>query len=372
MKNGIFLTNVNVYEKDSLAHGIHKKILSQVEIFNIKNSMSCKLYIVPTFKSNYRILRFFLVFLNDIYYNKLYDRLSSHDFIYIRSIRPVTYNFIRVLKMIKKHNPNIKIVLEMPTFPYEGEYKALHEKCYLFVDKIFRDKLKKYVDRIATYSSHNVILGVQTIKITNGIVCANIDVRKPRESTQEINLIAVAIYHDWHAYDRLIEGLKNYYEQERALRVNLYFVGDGPKLNLYRNLVVKYKLSEYVNFSGILQGESLTDVYNMADIAISSLGAHRVNLYSISALKTREYLARGMPMVSSTKIDILPDNFKYCLYIPEDDSPINIQMIVQYYNRLLVENNIFEMTNEIRYFAESHCDMSITMKPIINYLDLKA
>ena len=73
-------------------------------------------------------------------------------------------------------------------------------------------------------------------------------------------------------------------------------------------------------------------------------------------------------MVSSTKIDILPLDFKFCLYVPEDDSPVNIQLIIDYYQNLIKEQTVYEMVREIRTFAEENCDISKTMQPVIEYI----
>jgi glycosyltransferase involved in cell wall biosynthesis len=148
----------------------------------------------------------------------------------------------------------------------------------------------------------------------------------------------------------------------------LHLVGDGPELIFYKELVKQYNLTEYIVFYGILINEELTKVYNKSDIAICSLGNHRKDIYFTSELKSREYLARGIPMISSTKIDVLPDDFKYCFYVPEDESPVDMFAVVKYYQNLIENNDINEISREIRNFAENNCDMSITMKPIISYL----
>jgi hypothetical protein len=75
-----------------------------------------------------------------------------------------------------------------------------------------------------------------------------------------------------------------------------------------------------------------------------------------------------MPIISSTKIDVIPPNFKYCLYVPEDESAINIERVVAFYTSLLTEQSVPEITSEIRRFAEENCDMAKTMLPVIEYI----
>ena len=76
-------------------------------------------------------------------------------------------------------------------------------------------------------------------------------------------------------------------------------------------------------------------------------------------------MARGLPMISSTKIDILPDDYPYIQYVPEDDSPIDINTVINFYNSLTRQENREAQIRNIRNFAETHFDMHITMQPVI-------
>ena len=67
-------------------------------------------------------------------------------------------------------NMNIRTVIEIPTYPYEAEGRtSLRGRVIQVLDKIFRKKLKKYVDRIVTYSDDKMIFGIKTINTINGI-----------------------------------------------------------------------------------------------------------------------------------------------------------------------------------------------------------
>lgn len=232
MKNGLFITTVNLYSNNAMTSGIIKKIFNQVTSLNIETKLSCKPFILP--KPNNRILLYFSFLFFNIYKNI--------------TIIPNKYDFIYIIRTL------------------------------------------------------------QTI-------------------SQYLNLIVVAQFAPWHGYDRLIEGIKDYYSKETTKKVYVHFVGSEEQINIYKKLVKYYHLSEYIFFHGPLFGKQLTDMFNNSDIAICGLGGHRKSIYLSSELKSREYLARGIPMISSTKIDILPDDFIYCLYVPSDDSPINIKII---------------------------------------------
>jgi glycosyltransferase involved in cell wall biosynthesis len=366
VKNGLFITDINLYVNDALTNGIIKKINHQISALNIEGQLSCKSLVLPKPNSNpFFMVMLFLFF--DIY-KTIFIEILFQDFIYIRRISPTNYSLIKLLKKIKERNNNCKILYEIPTYPYDKEHRTIRTKVNLIIDKIFRKKLKKYVDKIITYSNDDKIYGISTIKIKNGIRCCDIPVRSSKKLSENINLIAVAQFALWHGYDRLIKGLNNYYMQSSSFNVYLHFIGDGKELNSYKKLVKQYNLSEFVLFHGLLFGDKLTEIFNNSDIAVCSLGVHRIGITLGSFLKSREYLARGIPMISSIKIDILPDDFEYCLYVPEDDSSVNICNIISYYKGLLKNQTLQEITCKIRTFAENNCDISKTMRPIIEYL----
>jgi glycosyltransferase involved in cell wall biosynthesis len=357
VKKGKFVVgDLRIHQKNSSAIGVVKKIHEQTAVLNNAKDMSCELVSLPYTNWQYIFT-----------YSKYFRDERNIDFIYIRRFI-VSQTILFLLKNIRNNNPACKILYEIPTYPYDKEHVTIRAKFSLFIDKIYRNKLKQYVDRIVTMSEDDSIFGIPTIKIINGINCSNIPIQVPQKKEKDIHLIAVANFTKWHGYDRLIEGLNNYYKEKPSCKIYVHFVGDGGELNIYKQMVLQYNLSDYVVFYGLLSGEKLSEVYNKADVALASFGCHRIGVFLGSFLKTREYLARGIPMVSSTKIDVLPKEFRYCLYVPEDESPIDISRIIAFYQDLLKQQSVSEIIHEIRAFAEEHCDMSKTMKPVIAYI----
>lgn len=61
--------------------------------------------------------------------------------------------------------------MEIPTYPYDQEYKGLPfvYQRILFIDKCFRQHLARYVDKIVTFSDYDIIWNRPTIRISNGI-----------------------------------------------------------------------------------------------------------------------------------------------------------------------------------------------------------
>jgi hypothetical protein len=374
MKKGLYIVfgSNDFDEQLRPTTGVGKKIVNQVSSLNIENVMSCKLTIFPSLGGkNYLYKLISYLFLDP--FDDINIDYKQYDFIYIRRFIPTSNSLIKTLKRIKENNPNCKIIYEIPTYPYDMEhYNNIKQYVLLLIDKIFRKKLPKYVDRIVTLSNDDNIFNIPTIKIINGINCKDISIAstETKKEGNIINLIAVAYFSFWHGYERLLAGLYEYYKDKNDQKyiINIHFVGDGPEIKKYRKLVEDYNLGNYVFFHGILKEKDLDNIYNICDIAVSSLGSHRINIFKTSALKSREYLAKGLPIISSTKIDVLPENFKYCYYVPEDDSPVNIDEIVNFYKNIYNNESIEQVRKSIREFAEKNIDISVTMKPVIEFI----
>lgn len=347
--------------KDSV--GVLKKIFSQYEVLRKNVCENFDIFCVNTKKSRNKIHSFF----SHLFLKQCFDLSQikdiAFDFVYIRRFFIINKSTLFMLKMIKKINPSCKILLEIPTYPYDKEYTGFVNKVALLIDKIYRKKIYRYIDRIVTLTNDKEIFGCKTLKFTNGVDCSSIPVcKKVNFDKNHINLIAVAQFSFWHGYERVIEGLSKYKKND----VFLHLVGNGDELEKYKSLVKKYGLENQVIFYGPLSGDELSAVFDIADVAICSLACHKKNISLSAELKSREYLCRGLPMVTSTKIDIISDDFKYFFKVPEDDSPINIEEIVTYVNDLYKDGRR-EIVEKTRKFAEDNCSMEKTMENIIKF-----
>jgi glycosyltransferase involved in cell wall biosynthesis len=362
---GYYVVDLSFPLLDNSTNGVSRKIFDQLKILRING---IKIELVNLYNSGL-IFNLLKRISCKVLVKNVPEDFYFADFYYFRYWRS-SFALIKLFSKIKKINKMAKILLEMPTYPYENEAKTLLSKLNILIDKLLRGKLEKYVNRIVTFSKDDEIFSVPTIKIKNGIDCSVIPIHREKKYQNEIHIIALAQFTWWHGYDRLIKGVNEYYKNEINCNVYLHLVGDGTELAEYNRLIIQNNLSKYIRFYGVLSGDKLSEVFNESDIAVCSLGAHRKGLYLSSELKSREYLARGFPMVSSAKIDVLPDNYQYCLYVPEDEEPINIQKIVAYYQELLRCQDVKEIIHNIRRFAEDNCDISKTIAPVIEYLNI--
>ena len=298
------------------------------------------------------------------------------EFVYARCFQNASPFLIRFFKKLKK--AGIHAVTEIPTYPYDQEFTSRSDwnmRLGLWIDKHFRNQLYKQMDAVVTFSDATEIFGQRTIRISNGVDLDSIPIHPSKEpiGNSQLHLIGVAEVHIWHGYDRLIAGLGEYYERlkkkdERLNMPDVYFhiVGGVHPNERYRAneyhpglqaVIDKYGIADKVIFHGTMFGKELDEVFNQCQFAIGSLARHRSGITVIKTLKNREYATRGIPFIYSEQ-DSDFDHQPYVLKAPADESPINIQQILDFMDSFTMK------PEEIRHTVE-HLSWKIQMQKVI-------
>lgn len=260
-----------------------------------------------------------------------YVKDNNIDFVYIRSnhnANPFTINMVRYMKKY-----GAKVVMEIPTYPYDSEYESQGMNKQIFFDRLFRKSLAKQLDAIVTFSDYDHIFGQKTIKISNGIDFESVKMKsRINDTSKELNLIGVAEIHEWHGFDRIVKGLADYYSKPQEYIVRFHVVGyffSSDIENEFKKIITDNHMEDYVILYGKKHGEDLDQIFAKCDFGVGSLGRHRVGIDKIKTLKNREYAARGIPFIySETDSDF--DSKPYVLIAPPDESPIDIQRIIDF------------------------------------------
>ena len=270
----------------------------------------------------------------DCIYN--YCAVNAIEMVYARSFMNANPILVRLFHKLNKRG--IKCITEIPTYPYDSEFKGypLKYKIPLYIDKLFRKALAKKMEAIVTFSNEETIFGKRTICISNGIDLDSIPIHNPKKQN-DIHLIAVAEIHYWHGFDRLVAGMGEYYKlNPDARKVFFHVVGweddRGTTSNGYLTVeqtAKKYNIGQYVVNHGKLFGDKLDEVFNQCVFAIGSLGRHRSGITNIKTLKNREYAARGIPFIYSETDNDFEDK-PYIIKVPADESPVNIRQIIDF------------------------------------------
>lgn len=285
-------------------------------------------------------------------YNCIYDYCIQNNiqFVYARCFQNANPWLIHFFHRLRK--VGIKSVTEIPTYPYDHEFDdfTLKEKIDPTIDRFFRKKLGKELNAFVTFSDAEKIFGQKTIRISNGVDLDSIPLHNCKSSilNSSLHLIGVAEVHPWHAFDRVISGIGEYYKKGGCCSVVFHIVGGvhpNHMNNVFKPLLDKYQIHDRVIFHGQLFGDALTDVFNQCQFAIGSLGRHRSGITNIKTLKNREYATRGIPFIYSEQ-DSDFDNQPYVLKAPADESPIDIQQIIDFMNHFQIKPEEIRKTVE--------------------------
>jgi len=366
--------------------GVQNKVQAQIRAFQVLG-FEVKHFTFSPYKHNLKSGRFIKIIQSIQHSKKYYNNCFESALAEIIEYRPDTIyirysyssdEFIYFLKNLRKvFGSKVVIIIEIATFPYGRE--LILSRNYLlmglfFFDIFYRRKLKKYLNFIVTYSNCSCVYGVPTVKISNGINnCAvpTVDYRLLPEIHNGYHFIGVSNLMFWTGYERIILGLAEFngVEENNKTNVRVYFhiVGDGVILKRLMDLVIKKNVSDYVVFHGAHSGSSLSQLFQNCHLAIGNLGVHRKGMVVNPDLKNREYCARGIPFVTSTQDPGFPKDFPYMLLVPADETPINIQTLVDFCEVVQEKNSMY--VRDMRKFSEEKLDWTIMLKPIVDKIE---
>ncbi len=305
-------------------------------------------------------------------YDSALGQLEEPAFLYIR--RTVADRaYVNFLRRVKQKFPKCKIIIEIFTYPYDkDDFGKWNAWPFYIKERIYRGRQKKYVDRFVTYTKDEEIFGVPAIQTINGINVDSVRMVRGEYREDQLTMIGVAYMQRHHGYERVIEGLHEYYSgQERKFRVYLMLVGDGPEKPKYQELTEKYGLGDYITFYPTMSGDELDEMYDKSDIALASFGVYKSGFSGkLSALKTRECLAKGMLQITGCEIDVLDDDYKYVKNFENGPQTVDISKVVDFYRSILATGwNKRDIAGIIRKYAVDHVGVSSAMRPIINFIE---
>ena len=283
--------------------------------------------------------------------------------------------FCSFSKRLRSHG--VVLAVEFPTFPFELERDARHKRLleshkylsyvahrtYAWLESLRAKHAPRYFDYAITYLDDDTIWGVPNITYDNGIDLGAIPLRKVGAPCEVVRLLAVAKFSPHHGVDRLIRGLAEY-KGDRPVRLTLVGVGaENPSLE---KLVSELKLGDSVVFAGAATGSKLDAFFDDADVAVGSLGLHRIGISLGSTMKSREYCARGIPFIYSFPEKGFNGDEEFTLLLPSNDDPIPIDKVIAFANRVAADP---ETDSKMRVFAEEQFDWKAQMDKVLKVLE---
>lgn len=343
-------------------------VLNTTEALMLNNSIP--LYVNPTgvFKKLHEIYRFITG-----YFNILLQKtdFSACDFIYLRHSY-FNHFLISFLKTLRKKYPKLKIFLEIPTYPYDKEFNTFLRSPVLWLDRKYRKQIPGLVDKIITYTNDDEIYQTPAIKVANGIkidpAMAEMPAEKQAGFAGRTTIYAVAIAANisyWHAFDRAIQGLYQYYRVPRDVVIHLEIIGGGNEIENLKKLARDLSLGKYIKFTDHVKDE-LENLLQHKDFSIGTLGMFRKNVAYDSSLKSREYCYHGLPFVLCTPDLCFDPSLPYWYYASNDEQPLPFDDILRWL--IDMERAHPDYKSQMRDFACQTLTWNSTFRNFIDHL----
>ena len=285
------------------------------------------------------------IYVNDIrisgskisYYNRnfhylclgrLNQMLKGYDVIFLRYS-----HFFNALNsrpwasLLERNN----IVIEIPTFPYDGEYKTFNLSYIRYLsERNVRYGLLAKSKLIINYASYTTLFGVKAVNIRNGVG----DHLYPEEfkfnAGKRLTFIGIASMEFWHGYDLFIRALGNMKNTAIIKNIRLVLVGlsDNITSRSYLELIVNHGLEDIVETHPYKSGAELEDLIKRSDVGLGCLAITRKMTGEVKSLKNAEYIFRGLPVVySENDIDLLHLEGTFKL----DSALIDLESMLEWY-----------------------------------------
>ena len=299
------------------------------------------------------------------FHDQIVAAAASADFVFIR-YQGAPPAFLSALARLKKRRPELPVVLEIPSWPFATERRGLRAQLLGAFEDVGNPRLRRYVDQVVTFSQAEEIFVIPTLRTDNGVDVETIPLAaSPPPPDGLLRVTGVANLSFWHGYDRVIEGLANYGAAGGRRPVRFEIVGSGAEEPQLRQQVERSGLAGIVDFLGPLHGAELDRHMAGCHVGISSIGMHRLDV-DTSNIKSREFCARGLPFVIGYPDRDFPRTLPFVLHIPADESPLDIEALIRWYDTLRTEKP--DPAPQMRAYAEANLTWHAKFKPVVDWL----
>lgn len=302
--------------------GVHKKVLQQVEFFQKSGVEIEALFINEQHEKTEKKENIHFVkpvekpVLSSIYYRR-YIRNINHYF-YQNKLAAIRYKYLKkycasitydviyfrypfssipLAKFTKAHKN--KIVFEHNTVEVNEIKGSLTKepelKYYYFCEKylskqIFRNALFGLAVTQEILWHENAKAGINYCKeiYKNPIDVSKFQVRQFAPNEKSSIAILIGSYDEWHGLDILCDAIR---KSKREKEYDFTYIGSVNQRvkEIFQGLEV--------NFTGALKQDEIKAEFEKCDITLGSLATFRFDVKELSSLKTREYMAMGVPFI---------------------------------------------------------------------------
>ena len=326
----------------NMGHEVHLLSLISLSFFDEKHNRLSKKLLVKKSSSKFS-------FLINLYKSSflLKALLSELDFdiVYMR-YRPYDILF----KSAIKHK---SVIAEMNTV-YEKETKTRSMAAYLYYTLFKR----------------------QSFRSMDGFICVSDEIRK---KTLECKYTSLVI-----ANGIMLQNFTDIVDQPGNVKPKIVFIGSPNQVwhGLDKFIYLSTQLEDYdfhiigsegqngknLFYHGYLGEEEAFEFIKKCDVGISSTAMHRLSMEEASPLKSRQYLALGLPIIYAYNDTDLVDDYLFALKLPNEE--LNIYNSVKVIQKFIeyVYNNV-SIRKQARAFAVENLDIRVKEEKRLQFME---
>ena len=287
------------------------------------------------------------------------------DYAYMRA-KTVNWTAVNAVDAMRKKG--CKLIVEIPSYNNNEKVLSTTRKVIIKVSKKWSLQLQDMTDLYTAIGPDcgGEISGKPAMNIDNGICVDTIPLREHTQQ-EKIHLLALASMRSWHAYDRLLKGVAKYAGSEDMV-IDMVGGDNDGSLSEWKELANQLNIGERVIFHGPKFGDDLTDMFRIADVGIATLGLHRTGITVGSVLKTREYMARGLPFIYGYKDLSIPDDYPYTFQVPADEEPVDMNSVMKWIADIRSEPSE-RVSEKMRKYAQEHMSWEAIFRSVFARVD---
>lgn len=199
--------------------------------------------------------------------------------------------------------------------------------------------------------------------IPNGIEVESVAFTKfaPFDGSKFTMVFVASEFVSWQGLEGLLEGLREY---RGGVPVELNLIGLLSQKQL--DLIAQYASPNIAIYArGKQFGEALDRYLSQAHVAISSLALYKKNMKEACPLKSREYIARGLPFVYAYDDNDLSGDEDFALKLTPE-MPIDIEEIITFVQKCSDNKDLSE---EMRAFAVDKLDWKVKLGKMVDFVE---
>jgi len=168
---------------------------------------------------------------------------------------------------------------------------------------------------------------------------------------------------EYNGLDRLMKGMVRY---QGHRKFTLTILGNHTAME--EKIAEKMGLSEKVFFKRAIYGNDLNKELEHYHLGVGPLAVHRKGIKATSSIKTREFIARGLPFFIAHKDSELsgnPDCIPFHVVFEADESPIDLHRLEDFFERL---NHMPNYPESMLSVALRHLDYRVKIPKWISFI----